>query len=969
MALNKPEKLGFVQRPIFLILFVTSLWIVFGRSEAAIKVEEYNHLNSLIWAHVIKLMKVTELSEYGISQSVISRLTPQTFTDLTEVQERAVKAGIFDGKNLVVSAPTNTGKTFVGELAAIVTSSKSTMNQCFMLVPLKALAEEKFEDFKEKYQEWGLKTAISTSDRVEFDNQLDQYDLVILTYEKLNSIMVRNPQLVRNIGVLIIDELQIISDPSRGPSLEIILTKIMSENNAVQIIGLSATIPNADDLAKWLDAKLVTSDKRLVELREGVINAGDKTLQFQDYMIEPGDFIYKEFNTGRIGIENSVGLHQRVNIIEKSKGEQMIIFDKTQKSVENLAIVMATRSGLRDSTISMAQDLESQVESTPSTRLLNKILFKGVAFHHAGLLSEERILIEKGFNSGKIRIIYATTTLSAGVNTPAKIVIFNSHQTWEKKNISVKDYKNMAGRAGRIQDKDGHGRSILLAYTQKELEDVWKQYVTAMPEPVHSAIKEPAAIETSILGLVYGGTYTSISSILSFIEKTFFGHTYYHSSAPEFRRQFKKSLEHSIRNLADSGFLNIENEKIVITNLGKKCAEGLLLPKTVSICYNAIKDKHHMVLDSENWNTMVEPLIHLIVCSENAFPVLLWPPRSDTEKEDLRTIYEENKSTYLYIPEDRPEIIEQIHTTRMLLRWIEGVSYNDLLQYGNAGIIKRTAETISWIMGGIASLIEKPLFDVSEKEQKMFYVLSERLLYGIPEDALEIIKLKIPGISRIRSKHLAEAGFTTVESLIQTNIENLQEVKGINMKLAHRIKKHVEEHILEKQDRVEQSHIRIASELNRNPSLLKELYTRPGDRFVRAFIEIMKEMDIEASYIGNTDTHGPDALIITDEGKIVVEGKRKENGKKVRANESEEIRGKGASFTPIVYVTLGYPDFVEEAIEASRHTKTTLIRADIIGEALIAFWKGKFTKEGMIKLLKNEAYIENLDKSINQNHS
>ena len=131
----------------------------------------------------------------------------------------------------------------------------------------------------------------------------------------------------------------------------------------------------------------------------------------------------------------------------------------------------------------------------------------------------------------------------------------------------------------------------------------------------------------------------------------------------------------------------------------------------------------------------------------------------------------------------------------------------------------------------------------------------------------------------------------------------------------------------------------------------------------------MKEMDIEASYIGNADTHGPDALIITDEGKIVVEGKRKENGKKVRANESEEIRGKGASFTPIVYVTLGYPDFVEEAIEASRHTKTTLIRADIIGEALIAFWKGKFTKEGMIKLLKNEAYIENLDKSINQNHS
>ena len=140
MALNKPEKLGFVQRPIFLILFVTSLWIVFGRSEAAIKVEEYNHLNSLIWAHVIKLMKVTELSEYGISQSVISRLTPQTFTDLTEVQERAVKAGIFDGKNLVVSAPTNTGKTFVGETGSYCHFIKEYDESMFYVSTIKSVS-------------------------------------------------------------------------------------------------------------------------------------------------------------------------------------------------------------------------------------------------------------------------------------------------------------------------------------------------------------------------------------------------------------------------------------------------------------------------------------------------------------------------------------------------------------------------------------------------------------------------------------------------------------------------------------------------------------------------------------------------------------------------------------------------------------------------------------------------------------
>lgn len=903
-------------------------------------------------------MKITDLSKYGISQSVIDRLLSFGFVELTEVQNLAIESGLFDGKNLVVSAPTNTGKTFVGEMAAVVTSSKNTGNMCFMLVPLKALAEEKFEDFVSKYGDWGLKIAISTKDRTEFDEQLDQYNLIIATYEKLNAVLVRNPELIRRLGLIIVDELQTIGDTERGPALEVLLTKIITGNPSTQIIGLSATAPNAADVAKWLDAKLVSTARRYVDLHEGIINSGESLLKIQGYEIAPGDFVYRDFNTRKTNLEKKLGLNLVSNVIEKSKEEQMIIFERSQPKSEEIAKIIAEECEVTNSTMDIIQELDELVESTPLSRDLKKVLQKGIAFHHGGLLPEERLIIEKGFKDGKIRIVCSTTTLAAGVNTPAKNVIFRSYKYYWKENIAVKDYKNMAGRAGRLKIKDNFGRSVLFANTQKELEDLWNLYVSSDAEPISSRIKELSKIETSILGLIAGDTCKTVSSVLSFIEKTFFGYTYFQSSSPEFRKQFEESIQKKIDVLKTDGFMNVENNSISITELGKRCAQELLLPKTVFTCYQVLKNNRERIFKSD-WKDLIEPIIQLVVCSEDGKQALLWPPRSDVEKEEIFATFEKNRENYLYIPTDQTNLPEQLRTTRMLLRWIAGVSYNDLRQYGNPGLIRRIAETVSWIMRGVASLIEKPLFDVSEKEQKPYFVLSEMLLHGVPENALEIIKLKIPGVGRIKAVHLAEAGFSTIESLIEATTDKLENVRGVGRDLTLRIKKTVESHIVEDHQRLEQSHIRKAAELKRDSTLLKRLYNSLGDGFVKTFIDIMREMGINATYVGDADQNGPDALIVVDEGKIVVEGKRKSSGK-VRAIEAEEIRGKGASFNPISYVTIGYPDFVEEAKSTSIHTKTTLLRADIIGAALLAYWEGSFTKSDMVNFLKSGGYVDSL---------
>jgi helicase len=146
-----------------------------------------------------KSMQIEDLKSFGISESIIEKLKSLGFVSLTPVQEEAIKKGLFEGKSLVVSAPTNTGKTFIAELAMLVASKKR--KRTFYLVPLKAIAEEKFDELQEKYFDWGLRIAVSTSERTEYDLNLSEYDLVIATYEKLNALLVRNPNLIKEIGL------------------------------------------------------------------------------------------------------------------------------------------------------------------------------------------------------------------------------------------------------------------------------------------------------------------------------------------------------------------------------------------------------------------------------------------------------------------------------------------------------------------------------------------------------------------------------------------------------------------------------------------------------------------------------------------------------------------------------------------------------------------------------------------------
>ena len=194
-------------------------------------------------------------------------------TELRPPQKKVIDIGILNkNKNFLICIPTASGKTLIGEIAFINhlldENKKPTNKKGIFIVPLKALASEKYEEFKEKYEKYGLKIALSIGDFDEKE-ELSGYDLIITTAEKLDSLIRHKIEWINDVSVVIVDEIHLIGDEGRGGTLEIILTKLKNKYNT-QIIGLSATIGNPEEFSEWLNAELIIDDWRPVELKKGI---------------------------------------------------------------------------------------------------------------------------------------------------------------------------------------------------------------------------------------------------------------------------------------------------------------------------------------------------------------------------------------------------------------------------------------------------------------------------------------------------------------------------------------------------------------------------------------------------------------------------------------------------------------------------------------------------------------------------
>jgi helicase len=193
-------------------------------------------------------------------------------------EDALVRSSVLNGRNLLIATPTASGKTLVAEICGLKHIYEGR-GKVLYLTPLRALAYEKYQEFKVDEDlasklGWRVKVALTMGDYDSEDRWLSDYDWIITTNEKCDSLMRHKAPWLKDVSLVVADEVHYISDPDRGPTLEILLTKIRYYKPETQIIALSATVRNAEEIAKWLDAEYIVSAWRPVKLMEGVVHGG-----------------------------------------------------------------------------------------------------------------------------------------------------------------------------------------------------------------------------------------------------------------------------------------------------------------------------------------------------------------------------------------------------------------------------------------------------------------------------------------------------------------------------------------------------------------------------------------------------------------------------------------------------------------------------------------------------------------------
>jgi helicase len=396
------------------------------------------------------------------------------------------------------------------------------------LVPLKAIAEEKFSDFSEKYGSLGIKVIICTKDRKEYDSDLENgdFDLAIVIYEKFNQVLIKSMDILRAINLIIVDELQMIGDSSRGYVLELVLTKILNSRYKPQILGLSAVLKGAEELADWLGCKLLEERTRPVELFQGILLDGK--LRYRKYNSqEEGEeeFVLTPLPKERDANLPLVVLFSNLEKLVKDR-EQVLVFLKGKFESEKLALDFSDRMDLPSAF--GAIDALNELEETSLKEKLLYSLQKGIAFHNADLSYDERRIVENSYLIGEIKVIFSTTTLALGVNLPAKTVFIETQKyqqgEYSDKGIMVPlswgEYENMSGRAGRFRLETEFGRSIIIAFDQFHFESLWEEYIEKKEEKLCPQLFG-LGLEDIVLDLVASGCANSVCQLERILASTF----------------------------------------------------------------------------------------------------------------------------------------------------------------------------------------------------------------------------------------------------------------------------------------------------------------------------------------------------------------------------------------------------------------------------------------------------------------
>jgi helicase len=653
--------------------------------------------------------------------------------ELYPPQAEAVERGLLEGKSMLLAMPTASGKTLLAELAMLKVAMAGAHS--LYIVPLRALAMEKYESFR-RFRELGIEVGISTGDFDKKDERLGRNQIIIATSEKADSLIRNGAAWIRDLAVLVIDEIHLLNDPERGPTLEMTITKLLRLNPRIQIIGLSATVANSREIAEWLKADVVISDWRPIALREGIICHGK--MVFQDGQTE----LEAKRDEALALVKDTL-----------AKDAQMLIFESSRRNAEAMASRLSSQISLASPHLDLLAESILATGESETCRRLASCVSRGVAFHHAGLLPEQRSLVEQGFRENRIKVIASTPTLAAGLNLPARRVLIKSYKRYEYGQgmvpIPVIEYRQMAGRAGR-PGLDPYGESFLLAKDASEMQDLMDNYVLGSPEEIWSKLASESALRTHILSTIASGFATNDKELADFISTTF----YAHQQDPW---QLDSTVERVVSFLAQSGM--IEDEvNLLPTPLGRLVSRLYIDPLSAVIMIEGLGEKGLSDLS----------LCHLIAMTPDM--ELLYVQAADRWLEE----FIDEHCQELQGEENYDFLLREAKTAAMLMDWISEVKedqISDRYRIG-PGDIRRTAETAQWLMHSLAELSRHLELGAAFRAEQ----LAMRIQYGASSDLLSLLELK--GIGRVRARKLYQAGYTSLDKLRAADPSRIGELLG-----------------------------------------------------------------------------------------------------------------------------------------------------------------------------------------------
>lgn len=885
-------------------------------------------------------MNVDTMVAPGWTEELAQTLREWGIRDFTGIQRLALNASLADGRSLLACAPTSSGKTLVGEIAILAGLARG--DRCLYLVSHRALADQKYADFQNRVGN-KISVALSTGDRDEGDTGAR---LLIATYEKALA-MLLSGQLEVATSVIVADELQIIGEPGRGPNIETLCT-IFKREGVRQLVGLTATVGNPEELAEWLGCTMVGCQDRDVDLIQQVWSSGTA------YEIRFGEEDGAPCLEGDHIPQDPVEVARK--LIALGRGP-VLVFTETRPETVELAKRFARSEQQTAQGIALAEQLALFSEPTEASEELQELARRQVAFHSADLTAQERQVLEEGFVSSAFSVCFATSTLAAGVNFPFRSVVFAkfTYEYGDRKGtmLTRADYRNMSGRAGRLGlHPDGY--AVLVPTNQAE-----RTHAATIIRPENDRVPSrlvDLSMRRTVLALIAHGVVAQRNALADFFRLSLLWHQIRERNPHKLQPLIDTSAQ-AVDWLMAAGLIDEEFDVLFATPVGKSVAQSGLLP-TTAMSFLTMMRTHADAIDA-NFEFHLTGLLHWAAsCDEfvgdTPSRFLPWPSgRAPVDSIGFL------RASPLLAPID-PTSRQVNQGAHALALFAAGASEREIRRKTNltAGHLHRLATDIAWVFDGLRRIASVPDLGYSQTLTNKLQMLARQIQWGTPIEALDILRVaqreNVPGFGRQRAVALLRQGIETFDQLLSAAKDKVQQAVGGEKRMTALLNA-VAGSIGLRQDKFREVHRQLAERLG-VADLVEWCNNALGTDYEDAIIALLAR---EPSWTIRQLDDGrqqnvPDLLLTFGDHAILIECKTTTKLPPVLAKEASfAILQKAVDYDKVMHrLTLGKPRFDEHSRKKAQGAfGVTLIEHEIFIEGVLRVLAGETSPEQFVSWL------------------